>query len=75
MDSNAGANEVSEAGSRALETLTNEVSLECLMTGDRIPLPPPVRTTIAVWKTPQLLKEGYERFEPRVASNRMSHRM
>ena len=41
MDSNAGANEVSEAGSRALETLTNEVSLEYLMTGDRIPLPPP----------------------------------
>ena len=36
MDSNAGANEVSEAGSRALETLTNEVSLECLMTGDRL---------------------------------------
>jgi len=54
MDSNAGANEVSEAGSRALETLTNKVSLdakrrnerselECLMTGDRDPSTTPER--------------------------------
>ena len=38
--------------------------------GVRIPLPPPVRTTVAIWKSPQISKEGYERCEPRVASLR-----
>jgi len=44
-DENAGANEVSEAGSRALETLTNKYELECLKTGDRIPSPAPESLT------------------------------
>jgi hypothetical protein len=51
---------VSEAGSRALETLANIYELVCLKTGDRVPSTPPEKWVSPCVVATFLVKTGRE---------------